>query len=391
MNEIYRFNPDARYSPKQWPGGINLSTHMQIYVNEYQYVTVDFPNIFSDYQMERLNDWWPMPNKLFYKLQMRPPKLEEYFGFYRCQLNFAIYAATSALGISKQHLMQRGEMLKKTYKLVYYHNTSQRSLSININMPPKAEVFTFNQIREIMDRNEETLMRFFNSAVDRMEKKIKDLVEENILLKKELSDLKESVQFHSDLVEVKIKDVDEKLKSEQQSHTREEKLKEVLKRNNQLEEKVAELEDRSRRNNLRFDGILESEDETWKQSEEKIKEIIKEKLGLKEEFKIERAHRSGRQIRQDQTRNSKRTIVARFLNYKDKTKILELYREKKLWKETIFINEDFSERTMEKRKELFRQAKTLRNNGKYAKVVYNKLICRERKGASYREEEIVSH
>ena len=152
-------------------------------------------------------------------------------------------------------------------------------------MPPKAEVFTFNQIKEIMDRNEETLMRFFNSAVDRMEKKIKDLVEENILLKKDLSDLKKPVQFHSDLVEVKIKDMDEKLKSEQQSHTREEKLKEVLKRNNQLEEKVAELEDRSRRNNLRFDGILESEDETWEQSEEKIKKIIIEKIGLKEESK----------------------------------------------------------------------------------------------------------
>ena len=63
-----------------------------------------------------------MPNKLFYQLQMRPPKLEEYFGFYRCQLNFAIYAATSALGISKQHLTQKSGLLGSVYRFhVYYH------------------------------------------------------------------------------------------------------------------------------------------------------------------------------------------------------------------------------------------------------------------------------
>ena len=64
MNEIYRFNPDARYSPKQYPGGIDLSSHMQIYVNEYQYVTVDFPDIFSDYKIILGKDWWSLPNEL---------------------------------------------------------------------------------------------------------------------------------------------------------------------------------------------------------------------------------------------------------------------------------------------------------------------------------------
>ena len=42
INTIQTFN----IAPKQYPGGINLSSHMQIYVNEYQYVTVDFPDIF---------------------------------------------------------------------------------------------------------------------------------------------------------------------------------------------------------------------------------------------------------------------------------------------------------------------------------------------------------
>ena len=72
MDEIYRFNPDARYSPKQYPGDINSLSHMRVYVNEYQYVTVDFPDIFSDYKIILGKDLWSLLNDLFYQLQSRP-------------------------------------------------------------------------------------------------------------------------------------------------------------------------------------------------------------------------------------------------------------------------------------------------------------------------------
>ena len=121
MNPIYKLNLKAGYSPKQWPGGIDLSRHV-IYVNQHQYVTLDFPDIFSDYKIIVGRDYWPMPNKLFYQLQMRPLKLEEYFGFYRCQLNFAIYCSTTGLGISKQHLTQKSGLLGSVYRFhAYYH------------------------------------------------------------------------------------------------------------------------------------------------------------------------------------------------------------------------------------------------------------------------------
>ena len=69
MNEIYRYNPNAKYIPKQWPGGINLSRHV-IYVNQDQYVRFDFPDIFSDYEIILEKDWWSLSNKLFYQLQI---------------------------------------------------------------------------------------------------------------------------------------------------------------------------------------------------------------------------------------------------------------------------------------------------------------------------------
>ena len=79
------------------------------------------------------------------------------------------------------------------------------------------------------------------------------------------------------------------------------------------------------------------------------------------------------------TRNKKRAIVAKFLNFKDKSRILHTYREKKLWKEKIFLNEDFSEETASIRKDLLRKAKDLRSQNKVAKIVYDRLIVYEKK------------
>ena len=103
---------------------------------------------------------------------------------------------------------------------------------------------------------------------------------------------------------------------------------------------------------------------------------MKEKLGIEEDILIERAHRTGKIQRNDGTRNRKRTIVVKFLNFKDKSRILHTYREKKLWKEKIFINEDFSEETASIRKGLLQKAKDLQN--KVAKVVNDKLIHYEK-------------
>ena len=55
---------------------------------KYQYVTVDFPDIFSDYRIILGKDWWSLSNDLFYQLQSRPPKLEEYFTFIQMSAEF---------------------------------------------------------------------------------------------------------------------------------------------------------------------------------------------------------------------------------------------------------------------------------------------------------------
>ena len=77
--------------------------------------------------------------------------------------------------------------------------------------------------------------------------------------------------------------------------------------------------------------------------------------------------------------NKRRTILAKSPNFKGKPEVLSEYKARKLWTKGIFINEDFSEDTMEKRKSLFQRAKELREEGKFAKVVNDRLIVRDRR------------
>ena len=50
------------------------------------------------------------------------PEFNEYFYTYRCQLNFAFFFATSALGISWQHLNHSNLLVRAVYRFnMYFH------------------------------------------------------------------------------------------------------------------------------------------------------------------------------------------------------------------------------------------------------------------------------
>ena len=203
--------------------------------------------------------------------------------------------------------------------------------------------------------HENTLLNVFNSTIVRLDKKIDILKEENSKIKKELTDLRKSIQYHSDNVDEvkkKLEDIDSRVEEIKLDEITEDFVAKTKK-------KLADLEDRSSRNNLRFDGFQEETNETWEESESIITNFVKEKLGIEEDILIERAHRTGKIQRNDGIRNIKRKIVVKFLNIKDKPRILHIYREKKLWKEKVFVNEEFSEETGSFCKGFLQKAKDL--------------------------------
>ena len=95
-------------------------------------VKIQSPNIFRDHhiaakpQPATTGDEWPLSLGLWRKFYNShgkyKPELNEYFHMYRCQLNFAMFCVTSALGISWQHLNHPNLLVRSAYRFhVYFH------------------------------------------------------------------------------------------------------------------------------------------------------------------------------------------------------------------------------------------------------------------------------
>ena len=121
MDRIYKYNSDASYKPN---GGtyLQLITAKDLYIqnvtvaehngNHSDNFQVKFPNVFTNYLLgavrvedKRFKDWD------HYKLTL-----------WQSQLNFAVFCASSACGVSVEHLNAKEPMIKSVYRFhVYYH------------------------------------------------------------------------------------------------------------------------------------------------------------------------------------------------------------------------------------------------------------------------------
>ncbi|KAJ4923008.1 hypothetical protein JOQ06_021709 [Pogonophryne albipinna] len=87
-------------------------------------------------------------------------------------------------------------------------------------------------------------------------------------------------------------------------------------------DKMEYAEGQSRKSNVVLDGIGEEPGETWAQTEEKVKDILVDKLKLQRGIEIERAHRTGKPAA-----NNTRPIVVKFL--RENTFIFEMAAQQK--------------------------------------------------------------
>ena len=107
---------------------------MDVYLDEKgKSVKIQLPNIFKDHHIVSQPtattvgyDEWPLSLALWRKFYNShgkyKPELNEYFHMYRCQLNFAMFCVTSALGISWQHLNHPNLLVRSVYRFhVYFH------------------------------------------------------------------------------------------------------------------------------------------------------------------------------------------------------------------------------------------------------------------------------
>ena len=120
MDRIYKYNSDASYKPN---GGtyLQLITAKDLYIQNITVAEHDkhsesfqikFPNVFTNYPLgevrvedQKFKDWD------HYKLTI-----------WQSQLNFAVFCASSACGVSVEHLNAKEPMIRSIYRFhVYYH------------------------------------------------------------------------------------------------------------------------------------------------------------------------------------------------------------------------------------------------------------------------------
>ena len=146
MDRIYKYNSDASYKPN---GGIypQLINAKDLYIQNITVAENDghsdsfqvkFPNVFTNYPLgavrvedQRFKDW--DQNK---------------FTIWQSQLNFVVFCASSACGVSVEHLNAKEPMIRSIYCFhVYYH--IRRILKI-LEIPPPYEN-SFNQYNNPYD------------------------------------------------------------------------------------------------------------------------------------------------------------------------------------------------------------------------------------------------
>ena len=110
-----------------------------------------------------------------------------------------------------------------------------------------------NQVKEILVTHENTLMKFINTAIERLDRKVDNLTTKNAVLQKEMADFKSSMQFYSDIIDEKFLEIDTKVS--QGYNVNGENIKTLTDDHENLHVKVRDLKDRSRCNNLRLDGL----------------------------------------------------------------------------------------------------------------------------------------
>ena len=206
-----------------------------------------------------------------------------------------------------------------------------------------------------------TEVRRTNQKFDRLERTVNDLKDNYDTLKNEHDNLKIN---------------NDKLQGENE---------ELRKKMDTLNTKVDQLENQSRRDNLIFHGLTDENNESWADSEAKVRQYIANDLGMDEtDISFERAHRLN-------TRNSPRPIIVKFSHFKDREKVLREYRDQKLTAQGgeqpddvsgqnraidsgVRVAEDFSARVRRTRRALYPFLRDYLKESRDAHIRFDKLV-----------------
>ena len=175
-------------------------------------------------------------------------------------------------------------------------------------MNPHGEFVTTAMLREMFQVQERMFKSLLHSLLENVNSRLNAVIGTVAELKAGLNicqvdakDLKESLEFSQ-------KNIDDLKPYATKLANVEADIEDIYDSIDYHMDKLEYLENQSRRNNIRVDGILEAENESWDVTEEKVKEVLKDKLSLEFEPSIERVsekksrgHRTSKIIKSKQS------------------------------------------------------------------------------------------
>lgn len=131
--------------------------------------------------------------------------------------------------------------------------------------------------------------------------------------------------------------------------------------------RLDDIEGQARRNNMIVYGLAEEGQESWEDTEVKVRAFFKEDMGVQEVLSIERCHRLGPKRRG----HTSRPIILKFSFFKDKTRVMK--KASTLKGKAISVSDDFTRAVRARRKLLVPHLKYFRNKNKKASISLDKL------------------
>lgn len=221
-------------------------------------------------------------------------------------------------------------------------------------------------VEKLLKIQKDAYQACLQSAVAEINRRVDSFMRETTTA---LTELRVSLQY----TQTQVEEIKEK-QSKENIDDLSKKMIEFEEMIKKVEHAIDYQENQSRRCNLRFDGVAEVDGETWEQTEKSVRRAMTTALELPEAqvraINIGRAHRTGG------TGTRARTIVVKFESFKDRELVLQAAKKKR--PRGIYVNEDYSQRVMARRKELLPKMMKAREEGKVAYLSFDKLVVRER-------------
>lgn len=229
--------------------------------------------------------------------------------------------------------------------------------------------------KEPTNRDIMICLQAIDRRIDTVEQKLKsieDLDKKMVDFDKELRGIRSMMNDQAKILNERVNKLEDKVDGTDINVTlMTSRVEELEKERNSLKDDVAYLKSQSMRNNLVFTGVTEADNESYEQTETKLRQHLVDAMKLTKEtvnsIRFERVHRSPSEPQPDRIRS----IIAKFTYFKDRETV------RKQWKSlsgtTYNVFEQFPPEIVAKRKKLVPKMKEARRQGKSSYIVYDTL------------------